>query len=155
METVALIAPYVAIGAGVAQAGLGVVQGIQSSRAAKLEVQQYEEESRIAMLAADQEEIARRRKLESILAMNETLRGARGLAFDTGSARALRDASTTEAEDDIATARLNRLGQASRAEYGAAGARMRASSGLFSGAGAIASGLGNAASSAIRYIPRK
>ena len=144
-----------AIASGVAQAGLGIVQGVQSSQAAKLEVQQYEEEQRIAHLAADQEELARRRKLEGILATDEALRGARGLSFESGSARALREANISEAESDIGTARLNRIGQASRAAYGEMGARMRESGGLFSGAGAVASGLGNAANAALRYIPRK
>lgn len=105
METVALIAPYVAIASGVAQAGLGLVQSGQSSQAARQEVAQYQEEERIALLAADQEEIARRRKLESILATNEALRGARGLTFDSGSARALREANVAEAEADIGTSR--------------------------------------------------
>lgn len=151
METAAIIA----IGSGVLSAGLGIVQGVQSSQAARRETAQYEEEQRIALLAADQEEIARRRRLDSILATNEAIRGARGLNFDSGSARALREANIAEAEDDIGTARLNRLGQASRAAYGAEGARMREQAGLFSGFGAVASGLGNAASSSLRYIPRK
>jgi hypothetical protein len=154
METIAAVAPFIAIASGVATAGLGVVQGIQSSRAAKLEATQYEDERRTALLAADQEEVARRRRLQSILSMNEALRGSRGLAFESGSERALREANIQEAESDIGTARLNRLGQARRAELGAFGARNRETAGLFSGAGAFVSGLGTAATGALRYAPK-
>ena len=151
METIVAIAPFVAAASGLATAGLGVVQGIQSSRAAGLERAQYEDEARTAKLAADQEEVARRRRLVSILSENEALRGGRGLSFDSGSELALRESNVSEAERDISTVRLNRLGQVRKAELGAYGASMRETSGLFSGAGAFVSGLGGAATSLQRY----
>lgn len=151
METIATVGTIVSVASSVAQAGLGIVQGIRSSRAASLERQQFEDEKRLALLAADQEEVARKKRLASILSLNDALRGARGLAMGTGSEVALREANIAEAESDIGTARLNRLGQAQRAHYGILGASMRESGGLFSGAGAFASGLGSAATSLMRY----
>lgn len=93
----------------------------------------------------------RRRRLASILSMNEALRGGRGLAMGTGTEIALREANIEDAESDIATARMNRLAQARRAEYGAYGASLRERGGLFSGAGAFASGLGTAATGLYRW----
>lgn len=151
METIAVIAPLVAAGAGVAQAGLGIVQGIQSSSAAKVERQQYEEEAATYRLAGEQEELQKRRKLESVLAMNEAIRAGRGLSLDTGTSRALRDSNIAEAEADIATGRLNTAGRVSRSTYGALGAGMRERAGLFSGFGAAVSGLGSAATGALKY----
>ena len=151
MESIGLIATVASAAASVAGAGLGVVQGIQSSRGARLEVQQHEEEARLALLAADQEEVQKRRRLETVLANNEALRGARGLTFDSGSARALREANIAEAEDDIAIGRLNRLNQARRSEYAAMGARMRGQGGLFSGAGAVLTGISSAGNSLMRF----
>lgn len=151
METLAVVAPYIMIASGVASAGMGVVQGIQSSRAAKLEQAQYEDESRTARLAADQDEVMRRRRLESILSLNDALRGSRGLAMGTGTDMALRESNIAEAEDDIATARLNQLARARRADLGAFGAAQRSRGGLFSGAGAFVSGLGTAFSGYQRF----
>lgn len=148
---IATIAPFVMMASGVASAGMGVVQGIQSSKAAALEKAQYEEEAATLRVAADQEEVARRRQLESILATNETLRGARGLSFSSGSADALRAENMRLAETDIATARLNKSAAISRVSYGALGAGMREKAGLFSGAGAVVSGLGTAAQGALKY----
>ena len=153
METIAMIAPIIAIGSGIASAGLGVVQGIQTSRAAKLEQSQHEDEARSARLAADQEENVRRKQLYSVLATNEALRGSRGLAMGTGTDLALRDSNISEAEDDIATGRMNRLGQARKSDLAAWGAGQRG--GLLSGAGAVVSGLGTVASTAMRYRPVK
>ena len=153
METIGIIGTVMGIASGVASAGLGVVQGIQSSRAAKLEVAQHEDEARSARLAADQEEVARLKQLRSVLASNEALRGGRGLAMGTGTDIALRDSNISEAEDDIATGRMNRLAQARRSDYAAWGAGQRG--GLLSGAGAVVSGLGTVASTAMRYRPVK
>lgn len=151
METIVAAAPFIAIASGAATAGLGIVQGIQSSRAASLEKAQFEDEAQTARLAADQEEVARRRRLAMIRSENLALRGARGLALESGSARALEEENTRAAEEDIATVRMNRLAQARRAEYGAYGASLRERGGLFSGAGAFASGIGSAATSLMRY----
>jgi hypothetical protein len=153
METIAAALPYIAVASGVASAGLGIVQGAQASQAASLERQQFEDEAQTARLAAQQEENARRHRLAAILSENEALRGARGLSFESGSERAIREENIRAAEADIGTVRLNRLGQVRRAELGAAGARMRETGGLFSGAGAFASGLGTAATSLLRYAP--
>mgnify|MGYP007100112602 CR=1 FL=1 len=148
---IAVAAPFIAMASGVAQAGVGIVQGIQSSKAASVERAQYEEEAAMHRLAGDQEELARRKKLESVLAMNEAFRAGRGLAFDTGTSRALRDSNIAEAEADIGTTRLNRAGAVSRASYGALGAGMRERAGLFSGFGAAVSGIGNAATGYLKY----
>lgn len=147
METMAILSAV----AGIASAGMGVVQGIQSSRAAGLERAQYEEERKIAMLAADQEENVKRKRLEATLALNEAVRAGRGLSLITGTSEALRAANIEAAEDDIATGRLNASLRASRASYGALGAAMRQAGGLFSGAGAFVSGIGSAAGSLARY----
>lgn len=155
METIGIIGTVVSIASAVGSAGLGVVQGIQSSRAAKLEVAQHEDEARSARLAADQEELVRRRQLQTVLASNEALRGSRGLAMGTGTDLALRQSNIDAAEDDISTGRMNRLAQARRSDYAAFGAEQRSRGALFSGAGAFVSGLGTAATTALRYRPVK
>lgn len=150
---IAAIAPYVAVASGVATAGTGIVQGIRSSQAAGLERRQYEQQIQTAQTAAVQEEVVRRRRLAQVLSANEALRGARGLDYDTGTSEALDAANRQYAEDDIETARLNRLALADRARYGALAAGMRETGGALSGAGAFASGLGSAGTAVMRYFP--
>jgi hypothetical protein len=151
METIAVATPFIAMASGVAQAGVGVMQGIQSSNAASVERTQYEEEAAMYRLAGEQEELQKRKKLESVLAMNEAIRAGHGLSLDTGTSRALRDSNIAEAEADIATGRLNTAARVSRSTYGALGAGMRERAGIFSGIGAAVSGLGSAATGALKY----
>lgn len=151
METALAIGSIVA---GVASAGAGIAGAASASKAARAEVAQHEQEMQLAAIAADQEEVTRRRKLEGILAQNEALRGARGLALDTGTARALRESNIAEAEDDISTIRLNKAGLMQRSAYGIESAKMRASTTMLSGIGSAIGSLGSAGTTALRYWPK-
>ena len=148
---IAVAAPFIAMASGVAQAGAGLMQGIQGSRAAAAERQQYEEEAQLARLSGAQQELAARKNLEKAFAINESLRAARGLTMGTGTDLALRNANIAEAESEIGTIRLNTEGRVSRSTYGALGAGMRERAGLFSGFGAAVSGIGNAATGYLKY----
>jgi hypothetical protein len=153
METIAVAAPFIAMAAGGAQIGLGILGGMQQAESAKLERKQYEEEASAARLAADQEEVTRLKRLQMALATNEAIRGASGLSLQSGSADAIAAENVREAERDIATARYNQLARARRAEFGAYGAALRETGGILSGAGGVVSGLSTIAGAGMRMIP--
>lgn len=141
METTAAIA----LASTVVSAGAAVYGGMQQSKAYALERQQYEQQAELARLSAAQEESARLRQLDEMLATQRAMAVARGYDPDTsGSFTALQEQDKKEALADIDTAKINRLSQARASEYGAAQAGANSSA-------ALISGFGNAAGSIFRY----
>ena len=104
MGETAIIAAAVAVSAA-ASAGTAIYSGQQQARAARQQAEatatQYAEEQRAARLAAEQEELARRRDLGRVLSAANALRAGRGLDMGSQTGEALYRASVEAAEADI------------------------------------------------------
>lgn len=130
--------------AGNALSALGVVSslasGVQGYQGAEFLQDQYEEESANAKTTAAQDELQRRRQLNSVLASQRAIFASRGVELFGGSQQAIQAQTKKEAEEDIETSRTNYLSRSRR--YGLAANQAQAQ-----GTGALLGGVGGAAKS--------
>lgn len=139
METVAIVSTAIS-------AGTAIIGGMQQSRALEMERRQHEENAELAKLAAAQEESARLKELDKMLATQRAMAIARGYDPDeSGSFLALQEEDRRQALADIETAKITRLSQARASRYAAAQAGSNTG-------GAMLSSFGGAAGSLFRYV---
>jgi len=124
--------------------GLGAVSslagGVQGMQGAEFLEAQYEEEAANARTAAAQDELQRRRQLNTVLASQRAIFASRGIELFGGSQQAIQEGTKQQAEEDISTSKINILSRARR--YGLAGAQA-----AVQGTGAFLGGVGGAAKS--------
>lgn len=129
---------------GNALSALGAVSslasGYQGYQGAEFLRAQYEEEAANAKTAAAQDELQRRRQLDSVLASQRAIFASRGVELFGGSQQAIQAQTKKEAEEDIETSRTNYLSRSRR--YGLAANQAQAQ-----GTGALLGGVGGAAKS--------
>ncbi len=129
------------IGSGLATLGAvsALAGGFRGAQAAEFEAAQFREEMEIARVAAEQEEVQRRRQLRATLAAQTAIRAGRGVElFGSGSFEAIRKRTIEEAEEDITTAKLNALSRSRRFSLAAAEAESRGQSAILGGVGTAA-----------------
>jgi hypothetical protein len=127
-------------------AAASVAGGVAAKQQAGAEAKQYEQNSKYAMIAADQETVQRMEDLNSTLSAIDAIRTARGLDVGSPTGQALRDKVSYDASRAINTTRLNALNQA-QGNYAQAGvARSQGQAALLGGflkaGGTIAKGPG-------------
>jgi hypothetical protein len=110
----------VAGGASIAQ---GQARADAAEARAEAEAQQREIQAENAQIAAAQEEAQRRRELNDTLDTIQAVRASRGLQSTSPTGQNLVRRNVRQGERNIATARFNRMQQASRARMAADAAR--------------------------------
>jgi hypothetical protein len=123
--------------ATIVSAAASVAGGVQGMRAGNMQKQQYAEEAANTRVQAAEAEVERTRELRSVLATQDAVRAGRGLEFDSGTARALRDDTNYVFERDIDSIRYNAENKTRR--LGLAGSQAQAQ-----GTGALLSGFAQA-----------
>ena len=134
------------IGIGDVLSGVGALSslagGVQGQQSQAFLAEQYAEEKAATEAAAAQDELQRRRQLDSILAGQRAIFASRGVELFGGSQQAITTRTKREAEEDIETSRSNYLSRARR--YGLAGgqATLAGRSDLLGGVGKAATQIG-------------
>lgn len=124
---------WVAGVAAAAGAGLSVMQGAAAKQQANAQRKVYEQERKGALLAAKQDEVARRSRLADVLATQQAILGGRGVDLFGPQSFAIEAASRSEAEADIGAARLTYLNRAERLRQAGQMARAQGQSAFVGG----------------------
>jgi len=126
---------------GTAMGASSALSGIASGRAAE---KAYEAEADMAMMQAEQDEIARRRELNDALAMQSVMFAAQGRAAGTGSTKQIVETDIKRAGQDIEL--IKAAGKSKAAGLRAAGrtAKISGYTQALTGAGKTVAGLSSA-----------
>lgn len=148
-----------AIGMSVAGAGLSAYgqmqQGRYASQAAMFEQQQLQTQARMYRTAADQAEARRREELTSNIETIGALRAGRGVGATSPTAMAIFNKTISDAEEDIATERVNYLTRADLSERAGIMAERKARTSMLAGQiGAASTIFSTGASIAGKYAYR-
>lgn len=115
--------------------------GIQGQQSAEFLQAQYAEEEANAKAAAAQDELQRRRQLNSVLATQRAIFAGRGTELFGGSQMKIQERTKIEAEEDIETSTLNYLSRARRYNLASGQAGAQGRQALLGGVGGAAKSL--------------
>ncbi|MCM0018904.1 MAG: hypothetical protein NBV67_02825 [Tagaea sp.] len=147
-ETVAAIAPFVGVAAGVTSIVTGLSSAASAQEAAELQAQQLAEEREAARVQAVLDETEHRKELANVLASQRAVRAGRGVELFSETFRNIQDRTTEDAEADISVGRLNSLRRQRRLGLGMDQAQTQGRMGAMQGYGSAFSGFSRAVGSA-------